>query len=216
MLRGAGFWGAGFGGIVVACAAAVPTISSADPATVQCWTDDHGQRACGDHVPPQYAKAERQLVDQHGVVIKVVPRERTPAEQAEFLHQQELDRQAQAAARQQVAYDDFLRQAYSSVADIEKTRDERLSIIDGRLQLAEKSQTSTVATLDELNHRVAVLQAAKQPTPDDLAKSVRSFQAARTSNDEAIAKLRQTRVQTADQFGRDIARYRSLRGLPPS
>jgi polyhydroxyalkanoate synthesis regulator phasin len=167
-------------------------------------------------VPPQYAKAERQLVDQHGVVIKVVPRERTPAEQAEFLHQQELDRQAQAAARQQVAYDDFLRQAYSSVADIEKTRDERLSIIDGRLQLAEKSQTSTVATLDELNHRVAVLQAAKQPTPDDLAKSVRSFQAARTSNDEAIAKLRQTRVQTADQFGRDIARYRSLRGLPPS
>jgi hypothetical protein len=212
-----GFWGVGFGGIAVAWAAAMPTISLADGTskTFQCWTDDHGVRACGDHVPPQYAKGQRDVVDKNGVVVKVLPRERTAAEQAEYEHDQEAKKQAAAAVRQQTAYDDFLLQSYQSVAEIERTRDDRLASIDGRTVLAEKSQASTQATLDELNQRAAGLKTANKPVPDDLAKSIHSFEQARLDNANAIERLKEERAQTAAQFGRDITRYRSLRGLPP-
>jgi hypothetical protein len=215
---GNGFLGVGFGGIVAVWAAAVPTIvpsiawADGPGKAVQCWTDDHGVRACGDHVPPQYAKSERDIVDQRGVVVKVLPRQRTAAEQAEYDRQQEIKKQADTAVRQQAAYDGFLLQAYQSVAEIERTRDDRLASIDGRLLLIDKSRVSIDATLADLNTRA---KTAGTPVPADLAKQLRSFQDARLENAGAMARLQDERNQTAEQFKKDIARYRELRGLPP-
>lgn len=207
-------WGAGLVGIAVACTA-IPTTAATDGGrTVQCWTDERGVRACGDHVPPQYAKGRREIVDSHGIVVKVLPREKTAEEQAEEQRKQQEAEQAETAARRQHAYDGFLLQSYQSVAEIEKVRGERLATIDGRLALAEKSQASTLATLDELDQRAAGLQKDGKPVPDDLAKSIRSFRKARTDNADALTRLKEERAQTDAQFARDIERYRSLRGLP--
>src|SRR3546814_4544232 len=49
---------------------------------VQCWTDNQGHRACGDTVPPQYAKQQREVFDEQGRVRQVKPREKTEAEVA--------------------------------------------------------------------------------------------------------------------------------------
>lgn len=213
---GAGSWGVGFGGIVVAWAAAMPTIAAADPGrTVQCWTDEHGVRACGDRVPPQYAKTQREVVDQHGVVVKVLPRERTPAEQLAYEREQEAKKQADAQVRQQAAYDGFLLQGYQNVGEIERTRDDRLSSIDSRIALTEKTAATTDATLGELRQRVDGLKSAGKPVPEDLAKSVRSYEDARLETAGALSRLKEERSQTAERFARDIVRYRVLRGLPP-
>ncbi len=49
---------------------------------VQCWTDERGQRACGDAVPPQYVRRERQVFDDQGRVRQIKPREKTVEEVA--------------------------------------------------------------------------------------------------------------------------------------
>src|SRR5579872_2433997 len=58
--------------------------ASADTAApaIVCWTDEQGQRNCGDHVPPQYAKSAHDIYNKRGVEVQSVPREETAAEQA--------------------------------------------------------------------------------------------------------------------------------------
>ena len=65
---------------------AVPAVHAGKLA---CWTDDKGQKACGDRVPPQYAKKERQVLDGHGRVIQTQSREKTPEEIAEARQKEE-------------------------------------------------------------------------------------------------------------------------------
>jgi len=50
---------------VVLCSTA-----SAGSGKIQCWTDEHGQRACGNSVPAQYADKERETLNGRGRVVE--------------------------------------------------------------------------------------------------------------------------------------------------
>lgn len=178
-------------------------------APVQCWTDDRGQRVCGDVVPPAEARRQRELIDRRGVVTGVVPAQRT-AEQA----------QAEARARRErqrrEAYDRYLVQAYSAVPDIERARDERLADLAGRLRLAEKGRADTARSLADLRTRVAraadaqVDGAAASPDPA-LAAKIAEFERAEDDHIKAIARIHDEQARIRSEFARDIERFRELK-----
>lgn len=170
--------------------------------TVQCWRDDRNQRVCGDAVPPSEARRQRELVDKRGLTKGVLPAQKTAEEAAR-------DAKAQHDLEQAKAYDRYLLQAYLSVADIEKARDERLVSLDARLNLAEKALRDTEATLAELNQR----KAAKPEDGDDarLNRKIAEFTAARADNDEGVKRIRGERDKLVEEFDRDIRRFRELR-----
>ncbi len=173
-------------------------------APVQCWQDDRGQRVCGDVVPPAEARRQRELVDQRGVTKKVLPAQKSAAE-AEAAARSQRDRE------QGLAYDRYLLQAYTSVADIERTRDERLAVLDGRLRLAEKSLGDTEATLRDLNQRAAAKPDSGEPANPKLRARIDEFNAAKIDSAEAMKRIRSEREKISADFARDILRYRELR-----
>src|SRR3546814_6976413 len=84
---------------------------------VQCWTDNQGHRACGDTVPPQYAKQQREVFDEQGRVRQVKPREKTEAEvAAEEAAARAADELAQKQQKQR-DYDRFLLRTSKSDKD---------------------------------------------------------------------------------------------------
>lgn len=207
-----------------------PTAAQSKPALEKkmlvCWNDEHGRRACGDSVPPQYAKSERQVLNSRGLVVETKPREKTPEERAK----EESEAQALAAenkrVQEQAVYDRYLLQAYSDVTDMERARDERLTTLDGRIRMAEQAVAENEKTLAELHKRVEATKAraaekqAAAPDEDEpapkavnarLAQQVRDFENTLADNLRALRSLKTERSNTEAKFVKDIERYRSLR-----
>lgn len=174
------------------------------------WVDEKGITHYGDSVPPEYAKRERAVLNQEGVVIRRLEAEKTPEQRAA-----EAARLRDAEARKQ--HDQFLLNTYTSIGDIETLRDQRLEQIVGQ-------STAAQQYVDSLNSRLAGLQAKAQlfkpyssnagarRMPDDLAADlVRTVSELRVQSNALLAKQRE-HAEVKRQFQADIERFAELQG----
>lgn len=199
-----------FGAVVAAWLGSTPMIASAGG--IVCWDEADGRRACGDRVPPEYAKQERQVYDSKGRVVRTLPRQKTPEEVTE-----EARLAAELAARRKrleeaEAYDRFLQSTFASVKDLEKTRDDRLVTLDGRMGLAEKSLVGNQKGIAQLEQQIADFQ-GKNPdkrAPVRLIKQLEEFKATLGSNAQVVEELKAERKGIVNKFDYDIRRYREL------
>jgi len=198
---------------LVLCAAGLAAAAHAQAppkGSIVCWTDDHGARACGDHVPSQYADRPREIYDARGVLLQTLPGAATPEQQAEAARRA----QEQAQAAQQARHDTYLLQTYRSVADLQAERDARLDALNTRLRLAEQALADGASTLQELRRRADEARAAGQSPAPELQKQIQDYQEADSDNRAAVAQLRRERETTAAKYDEDIRRYLQLRGSP--
>ncbi len=169
--------------------------------TVYRWTDAQGHVHYGDRLPPDAAGGGHSEIDARGTVRKQVSAQKSAAELAE-------EEQRAKAAKQQADYDAFLRETYSSVADIEAVRDERLSALNARLAVAKKNLADNEKTLADLHGRTpegADAQAA-------LDRQIKTFEASRDAAAAAITRLDRDREETAAKYAHDIERFQAIHG----
>jgi hypothetical protein len=193
--------------------AALPLLAAAQTqekrTTTYKWVDEKGVVHYGDSVPPQYSQRESTILNQQGVQVGRREAQKTAEQLAEEDRaQQELLRQKQ--------HDNFLLMTYTSVADIERLRDERLATLDAQRTAAEQY-------LENLHSRLSVLQTRAmlfkpynprqeaRRMPDDLAEDlVRALNEMKTQNDALTAKDSE-QAALRRQFQLDIERYKLLR-----
>jgi hypothetical protein len=203
------------GAVALACWAA--TALAVDPGSRPkgqnySWVDKNGERHYGDAVPPEYAQAERRVLNSQGVELQHVGAELTPAQQAE-------EQRKQQEVQQRAQHDSFLVSTYTSTKDIERLRDERDQQLSGQI-------TAAVAYIDSLDTRLKSLQQrallfkpySKAPDahrmPDDLAEQlVRTGNELRTQR-RSLDRRRQEQAAIHAQFDADIIRYRELTAGP--
>lgn len=196
-----------FGLLFFVAASAAQAQSSAKK--FQCWTDENGQRACGDRVPPQYAKEQRQVFDSQGRVIETRERQKTPEELAEAERQAVEAAETKRKQEAEAAYDRFLRDSYSSVKDLERARNERLATLDGRSNLARQAVESDEKSKAQLQSRIE-LQAKNGKPADDLQKQMRAVDKTLRENRAGIEQMQKDRERVCAEFLRDILRYQEL------
>jgi len=184
--------------------------AAADAKKIQCWNDKDGHRMCGDSVPPEYAGQKRDIME-GGRVVETMKAAKTPEEIAEEKRQ----KAAADAAAKQADYDRDLLQTYRSAKDMETMRDERLAMIDSRINAAQKNTESTDKSLADLKARAAALEKDKKPVDDKLAKQIKQYEKAQQNNQLAMERAKKEREDVETKFNSDIARYNQLRGLPP-
>lgn len=203
--------------VALAGAAANPLAlhAQAPARKIVCWTDENGHRACGDRVPPQYARQERQVYDQSGRVVETIERQKTPDEIAEAERRTAEQEAGRKRAQEQAAYDRFLLTSFASVAELERTRDERLSTLNGRLGLAEKSLADNEEGIRQLQEQIAAAkQQPEMKVPQRLTRKLAEFERTLEGNRRAVEKLKGERDQVVLKFASDIARYRELTEEP--
>jgi hypothetical protein len=198
-------------GLALGCAALGASAGANDSksARVYRWVDEHGVVHYGDRVPPQYAQTETTVLNGQGVEVGRVSAEQTPEElQASQRAQEQLQRQRQ--------HDDFLLSTYTSVADIEQLRDERLSQLKGQRVAAEQYIAGLHERLLALQARAMLFkpyngESSALRMPDDLAEQlVRTVNEMRSQRNALTVKDREESAMRA-QFQGDIDRYRELR-----
>ena len=178
---------------------------------IQCWTDKAGARMCGDRIPPEYAGQKREVM-KDGRVVETI----TANKSREELAEEKRKKDEAEATRKAAEYDRALLESYRTPTDIVTTRDERLALVDNRIQSAEKGASDTDKSLTGLRTRAEALAKDGKEPDERLNKQVRQFEKAQKQNTAGLERYRNERTALQAKFDKDFLRYNELRGFPPT
>jgi hypothetical protein len=191
--------------------------TNASAQRIYCWTDDAGLTHCGDAVPPESARHDREVRNRQGVRIATEEGQITEEEQAAIDRQREKEERLLAAKEESQAYDRMLLAAYLSVEDIETLRDRRLELIGSQILVTENSLANLRTKLEELrrneqryaphNDREGAL-----PVPRNLTLDIDRTESSIVVREQTLEGLRENQEQIRLEFERDIERFRQLKG----
>jgi hypothetical protein len=175
------------------------------------WLDQQGETHYGDHVPPEYAGAEQEIVNSQGVETERVERQRSPEELA-------AEEQTRRAAENKTSRDRNLLNTYVSVPEIERLRDQRLALLSDQVKV-------TGQFLEILNGRMNELRRGSMrfrpyssdpkapPMTDQIAEDLVRVGSDLHTQEQNLAEKENEKAAMTQQFESDIARFKELKGI---
>ena len=202
------------GALLVLLALAGPTnIMAAGGARMKCWTNHEGVRECGDMVPPEYIQQGYMEIDKEGIVRDVKERAKTPEELAEARRLAALEAAKRRQKEKQQTRDRVLLQTFSSVSDIERARDDRVSALEAAIKMAGVRSENIRLKLNDYIKRAADSQRmGKTPAPA-LLEDIEALRGQIENNVRFIAEQRIEQEQIRQAHALDIERYKRLKGI---
>jgi hypothetical protein len=194
--------------MLVAALAAAPA-EAQQKKKIQCWTDKNGARMCGDRVPPEYSGEKRDVI-KGGRVVDTIDASKT-ADEREAEKQR---KDAELAKQKQVEYDRALLEMYRTQDDITTMRDERISLVDSRIQAAQKNASDTDKALVGLRARAEAAASKNEPVDPKLTKQIKQFEKSQADSTAALERYQREREAMQAKYDRDYMRYAELRGMP--
>ena len=172
------------------------------------WVDEKGVVHYGDSVPPQYAKAERSILNRQGVEVGHVDAEKSDAQRA-------ADAAREQASLDSRHRDQVLLTTYVSVQQIEQLRDQRLDLIEGQVKVTAQYLDTLQGRLQDLQtrslfYRPYSTNEGAGPMPDALAEDlVRTIKDIR-QQERNLATKRAEQGAVRERFQSDIQRFTEL------
>ncbi len=193
-------------------------IGTATAAKLYRWVDKNGEVHYGDHVPPEEAKLDREVLNEYGVTIKVLPHELTQEERKAQQRQQAIDAAEQKRRRDANQRDLVLLNTYLSVDEIEALRNRRKELLDGQIHVTEIYLTNLREKLAKLQKSASHFQPYNTdpnapPINGRLARELSNTLKSILVYEQTLAETREKQTQLIAKFDNDINRYRHLKNL---
>jgi hypothetical protein len=185
--------------------------ASTNGRTLYKWVDEQGITHYGDHIPPEYASQEQHIINSQGVEIGRQDAQKSADQMA-------AEEQKRLEAQQSQNRDRNLLNTYASVQEIERLRDQRVTLLSDQIKV-------TSQFLEVLNGRLNKLRTAGmrfKPYNNDTAAPSMPDQIAedlvRVGNDihtqeQNLHEKRSEEATMRKQFDSDIQRFKELKGI---
>ena len=179
--------------------------------TLYKWVDDQGVTHYGDRIPPEYAAQEKQVINSQGVEISRLEAQKSPEALA-------AEEQKRSEAEQSQNRDRNLLNTYGSVQEIERLRDQRVTLLTDQIKV-------TSQFLEVLNGKLKTLRVnsmhfkpyssdPKAPVmPDQVAEDLVRVGIDMRTQEENLREKRSEETAMSKQFDSDIARFKELKGI---
>ena len=180
-------------------------------ANIMCWKNKQKVRECSETVPPEYTQQRIEVLNDQGIVIKIIQPRKTKAQLAQDAH----------AAKQQEARDERRRQdmilikTYAKESDLLLSRDKQLAAVDGTITIANGNLRILTGSLEQLQKQAANHERAGEQVPKQLITDIDSVKTQISENEKYLARKQQKRKNLKQQFAADLARYRKLKQVKP-
>ncbi len=188
-------------------------IRAAEEARMKCWVNHEGIRECGNRVPPEYIQQGYQELDKEGIVRE----EMEPAKTAEELAEARRLAALKAAKQKQEAAirtkNRVLLQTFSSVSDIERARDDRITALEAIIKLTRVRIEKIELNLNEHIKRAADSQRLGKAPAQALLDDIESLERQIGDNNRFIDQKRAEQEQIRQDHAADIERYKRLKGI---
>jgi hypothetical protein len=194
---------------------AAPAFSAAPPPmkgrTLYKWVDEQGTTHYGDRIPPEFAAQEHDVINSQGVEINRLEAQKTSEQLA-------AEDQKKADAVQNQHRDRNLLNTYASVQEIERLRDQRMTLVTDQIKV-------TSQFLEVLNGKLKKLRAGSMhfkpyssdpdapAMPDQYAEDLVRVRNDIHTQEENLAEKRTEETTMKKQFESDINRFKELKGI---
>ncbi len=177
--------------------------------------DASGQTHYGDGMPPACRGFDTEVLDNRGMLLRVIEGEATRNERIKREAAEATLRQQRETREQR---DRMLIETYLSVADIERLRDQRLDLLIAQYKVTEQN----IANLRERQSRMEAQVARFKPysdkpnappLPDHLAEEMVNTVNSLRTYQEMLVNNQREQAQLKTNFDSDIKRFKELKGL---
>jgi len=177
--------------------------------------DANGQSHFGQSIPAVCMGRDIEVLDNTGRVVRRIDNAAVLALHAE---QDELEKARARAAELAAQRDRTLLATYLSVNDIERLRDNRLEILELQSQVTSEyienlRERETRLIQDVQRFRPYSPKPTAPPVPDHLAEEMVNTVNGLQVYQEELAKNTSEQTRLREDFERDIARFKELKGL---
>jgi hypothetical protein len=204
---------------VMTAAALVPALcaaaqSSSREAFYRC-KDSRGQTHYGDSMPAACAGFDTEVLNDHGMVLRVVEGDQTRAER---IAREAVEAKARKERDAREQRDRMLIETYLSVEDIERLRDQRLELLVAQYRVTEQNIASLSERQDRLESQVARFRPySDNPNapalPDHLAEEMVNTVNGMRVYKESLVRNRKEQADIKTSFDADIKRFKELKGI---
>ncbi len=174
------------------------------------WKDGAGVVHYSNLLTQQAISRGYVILNGEGDIIKRVPAPLTPRQRAKEEAEARRLARDRAARAERARRDQALLRSFTSVEDIARLRDERVSALDARLRLLQSRQSQMEARLHQLEATASRDQAAKRRVPASVEVQIRELKSGLQEVDSAIGQLQSDRAATLRRFDAYIARFKKL------
>ena len=184
---------------------------------IRCFTNDDGIWTCSESFSPEDARHDREIRNSQGITIGREEGEITPEEQRE-IDRLRLEEEEQARLEEESRqYDKMLLEVYLNDTDIENLRDRRLDLMNSQVRLTEIYLGNLREKLEGLMRRAARFapysdREAAAPIPENLARDIDQTESSIAVRENTLQDITATQERIRIEFGRDIARFREIKG----
>ncbi len=161
--------------------------SQAHARSIKCWTNNEGVKECGNVVPPEFAQKGHQEVSKHGLVREEQERAKTEEELAEEERLAAIEAEEARKAEEQAKQDKILLNTFSSVDDIEMTRDGKMAAFESSIKHTNKRTEKIQTDLDKRIQTAADQERAGKAPSEALLKDIESLRRQIKNNESYIA-----------------------------
>ena len=181
------------------------------------WVDDDGVVHYGDHVPPQYASRNRDLLNTQGVTVGSEVGALTDEERAEIARLAAMDEQARQARMEDARRDQVLLDTYLSVSEIERLRDRRLELLEAQIKVTEHYLSNLRKRLGRLQREASDYKPYSDnpdapEVPEALGLELSRTIASISLYEQTLTQSRVEQDELSEAFAQDIERFRELKG----
>ena len=174
------------------------------------YTNDEGNIVVDDRVPTEYASRGYEVLNEEGIVLKVVPRKATEKEMEQLDIQEQLAATAAAEEERLRQWDETLLLRYSTIEDIEAARERELQDLRIRVSIL-KSNTRFLKQQVE-SHQAAAANIERNGGTVDVRRlsAIEDLQAEIVSTERSIADREEEVSLAKEKFQQDIDRFQML------
>ncbi len=198
----------------IALACLQPAAAAQQDPKLYRWVDEQGVVHYGDSVPAEYADADKQIVNEHGITVDVVRGKKSDEELAEERRRAEAEAERERQRRQ----DRALLATYLSVDEIIMHRDRRVELFQAQARVTELYLRNLQRRLDKLQE----IASRYRPYSEDpnaqmidpaLSADIAETRDAITRHRENLERFKEDEQSIVASFNGDIDRFKMLKGL---
>ncbi len=178
---------------------------------IKCWQGHENIRECGTVVPPEFSQQRIEILNERGIVIKILPAAKTKEELAEIARQEKIEQKKQQRITEQKRKDNILLQTYTTERDLRIGHENKMAAIKSIIDITGSNTRSLQKNLARLQKRAADYERSGQTMPEMLTADMENLMRQIKDNDEFIAKKQQALIDLSKQYDADMERYRLLK-----
>lgn len=179
---------------------------------IKCWTDENGIRECGSAVPPEHSQKRVEVLNQQGRVVEVQAGAPTAEQRAAAAQRIRAAEAEQRRRQEQARLDRILLDTFVTPQDIERSREDKLTAVEGGIRLTEGNLERQRSNLERLTRRADGLEERGKKVPDDLQADLAELERQIRNNEAFIIAQRAEQDRIRRQHEEYLARFRELKG----